>query len=312
VPGEKTLFFDDFTDMAGDDAPPHWRVRGGSMLLKAAGNIRQLTTPGAAERVFLRPNLKNLPANFTMEYDIKFENPTDNRILWYFRAKGAEESTEAMYFRSDSSGEQLHTMIDVKGERVAESYAAVDYTQPMRFRVWVQNGRLRVYLNGNRITDVNQLELPPIELVDMEFEQYGDENKASGIRMCRIAESTPDFSQIISSTGRYVTHGILFAVDSDRIQPESGAVIKMIAAGLQRNPNLKLMIEGHTDSTGAADRNLDLSKRRAEAVKAVLVSQFSVDAARLTTSGLGAGKPIDSNDTPQGRAQNRRVELVKQ
>ena len=63
---------------------------------------------------------------------------------------------------------------------------------------------------------------------------------------------------------------------------------------------------------GNAAHNLELSKRRAEAVKAVLVSQFKVDSERLTTAGLGATKPIESNDTPQGRSQNRRVELVKQ
>jgi OOP family OmpA-OmpF porin len=130
--------------------------------------------------------------------------------------------------------------------------------------------------------------------------------------MVRFAESTPDFSQVISSSGRYVTHGILFDTDSDRLKPESAPVIKSVARGLETNPNLKLQIEGHTDSVGSADHNLDLSKRRAEAVKAVLVSQFNVDAARLTTAGLGATKPIDSNDTPQGRAQNRRVEFVRQ
>jgi OOP family OmpA-OmpF porin len=109
-----------------------------------------------------------------------------------------------------------------------------------------------------------------------------------------------------------VTHGILFDTGSDRLKPESAPVIQAIARGLGTNPNLRLLIEGHTDSVGNAASNLDLSKRRAEAVRAVLVSQFSVDASRLTTAGLGASKPIDSNDTPQGRAQNRRVELVKQ
>jgi outer membrane protein OmpA-like peptidoglycan-associated protein len=112
--------------------------------------------------------------------------------------------------------------------------------------------------------------------------------------------------------GRYVTHGILFDTGSDRLKPESAPVIQAIARGLGTNPNLRLLIEGHTDSVGNAASNLDLSKRRAEAVRAGLVSQFSVDASRLTTAGLGASKPIDSNDTPQGRAQNRRVELVKQ
>ena len=130
--------------------------------------------------------------------------------------------------------------------------------------------------------------------------------------MVRFAESTPDFSQMISSSGRYVSHGILFDTDSDRLKAESAPAMQGIAKGLETNPNLKLQIEGHTDSVGNAAHNLDLSKRRAEAVKAVLSTQFKVDAARLTTAGLGATKPMDSNDTPQGRAQNRRVEFVKQ
>ncbi len=99
----------------------------------------------------------------------------------------------------------------------------------------------------------------------------------------------------------------------DSIRPVNRfGIIQTIARGLETNPNLRLMIEGYTDSVGNAAYNLELSKRRAEAVKTVLVSQFKVDAARLTTAGLGATKPIDSNDTPQGRSQNRRVELVKQ
>ena len=136
--------------------------------------------------------------------------------------------------------------------------------------------------------------------------------QAVGYRSVRFAESTPDFSQVIASSGRYVSHGILFDTGSDRLKPESATVIQSIARGLETNPNLKLQIEGHTDSVGNAAQNLDLSKRRAEAVKAVLVSQFKVDPARLTTAGLGQTKPIDTNDTPQGRAQNRRVEFVKQ
>jgi outer membrane protein OmpA-like peptidoglycan-associated protein len=113
-------------------------------------------------------------------------------------------------------------------------------------------------------------------------------------------------------SGRYVTHGILFDVDSDRIKPESSATIKMIASGLQANSGSNFVIEGHTDSTGDAAHNMDLSQRRAEAVKTVLVSQFGIDGARLSTKGLGSTKPVASNNTPQGRAENRRVEFVRQ
>jgi outer membrane protein OmpA-like peptidoglycan-associated protein len=200
----------------------------------------------------------------------------------------------------------------VAEEEVGTKATPVDWNQPVKLGWWLQNGRLRVYVNGSRVIDVNQVTLPEITSAEVLSEMYGGENSAIGYRMVRFAESTPDFSQVISSSGRYVTHGILFDTDSDRLKPESAAVIRSVARGLETNPNLKLLIEGHTDSTGNADHNLDLSKRRAEAVKAVLVSQFSVDASRLTAAGLGAGKPIDSNDTPAGRAQNRRVEFVRQ
>jgi outer membrane protein OmpA-like peptidoglycan-associated protein len=117
---------------------------------------------------------------------------------------------------------------------------------------------------------------------------------------------------VITSTGRYIVRGILFDTDSDRIQPESAPAIKKIALSLEANPTLKLTIEGHTDSVGDAGHNLDLSKRRAEAVRGVLIGQFNVDAGRLSSAGMGATKPVESNDTPQGRSQNRRVELVRQ
>jgi outer membrane protein OmpA-like peptidoglycan-associated protein len=119
-------------------------------------------------------------------------------------------------------------------------------------------------------------------------------------------------SKTVMVSGRYVTHGILFDTDSDRIKPESAPVIRTIATAIKADPGLKFSIEGHTDSSGQAAHNLDLSKRRAEAVKAVLVSQFGIETARLTTAGLGSTKPIASNDTPQGRADNRRVEFVRQ
>jgi outer membrane protein OmpA-like peptidoglycan-associated protein len=187
----------------------------------------------------------------------------------------------------------------------------VDWNGPAKIALWVQNGRLRVFINGEKQLDFNQVEMPPLDQVEITHDIYGPD-ESIGYRTVRFAESTPDFSQVISSSGRYVTHGILFDTDSDRLKSESAPVIQSIAKGLETNPTLKLLIEGHTDSVGDRNHNMDLSKRRAEAVKTVLVSQFSVDTARLTTAGLGASKPIDSNDTPQGRSQNRRVELVKQ
>jgi outer membrane protein OmpA-like peptidoglycan-associated protein len=174
--------------------------------------------------------------------------------------------------------------------------------------MWVQNGRVRFYINGDRIFDFNQVEVGEIASLDMNF-WTGD--KTMAIRRVRFAESSPDFSQTITSSGKFVTHGILFDTDSDHVKPESAVVIQSIAKGLMQAADLNFEIDGHTDSTGVAAHNLELSKRRAEAVKNILVSQFSIDAGRLTTAGFGSSKPIDSNSTPEGKANNRRVEFVR-
>jgi outer membrane protein OmpA-like peptidoglycan-associated protein len=307
VPGDKTLFYDDFTDMSGDDAPPHFKIRGAAPVLKVGGGIHQLTV---AQRGSMFPNLTSLPKNFTFEAEIKMDNPVREIINLTLLSKMKPVfilSTSAMTKEVD-----LVASLRAPYSELGRKRAPASWAEPAKLALWVQNGRLRVYVNGEKHLDFNQVEMAPVDSIEFAHDFYGPPSQSIGYRMVRFAESTPDFSQVISSTGRYVTHGILFDTDSDRLKAESAAVVQSIAKGLETNPNLKLRIEGHTDSVGNAAHNVDLSKRRAEAVKAVLVAQFNVDAARLTTAGLGSGKPIDSNDTPQGRSQNRRVELVKQ
>ncbi len=306
VPGEKTIFYDDFTDMGPGDAPPHFKVRGAAPELRASGAIRQLTI---TQRGSIFPNITALPKNFTFEAEIKAD--TTNRSIANLML--ASKGKQILLLSTTASPKLVDLICSLRSpyQELGRVRAAADWNQPVRLAMWVQNGRIRVFVNGEKRLDFNQVEMPPIDSVEIAHDFYG-QNQAIGYRMVRFAESTPDFSQTIVSAGRYVAHGILFDTDSDRLKPESAPAIQAIARGLENNPNLKLLIEGHTDSVGNAAHNLDLSKRRAEAVKAVLVSQFKVDAERLTTAGLGATRPIDSNDTPQGRTQNRRVELVKQ
>ncbi len=306
IPGEKTIFYDDFTDMSADDAPPHFKVRGAAVELRASDAMRQLTI---TQRGSIFPNLTALPKNFTYEAEIKAD--ATGRIIANLIL--ISRTKQILHLATTASPNQVDLVCSLRApyQELGRKRAPMNWNEPVRLALWVQNGRLRVFTNGEKQLDFNQVEMPPIDSVEITHDFYGAK-QALGYRMVRFAESTPDFSQVISSTGRYVTHGILFDTDSDRLKPESAPVIQGIARGLETNPALKLLIEGHTDSVGNAAHNLDLSKRRAEAVKTVLVSQFKVDAERLTTAGLGATKPIDSNDTPQGRSQNRRVEFVKQ
>ncbi len=106
-----------------------------------------------------------------------------------------------------------------------------------------------------------------------------------------------------------VVYGIYFDYNSDQIKKESEPVLREIAEAMKNNPDWKLTVDGHTDSIGGDAYNLDLSKRRAAAVKQALVDRFQIGGARLLTDGFGMRRPVDRNDTLEGRARNRRVEL---
>ena len=103
--------------------------------------------------------------------------------------------------------------------------------------------------------------------------------------------------------------GILFDVDKTNLKPAAETSLTQLAASLQNNPQTNILVIGHTDSTGTAAHNMDLSIRRASAVKSFIDGQ-GVGSNRLTTQGKGETEPIASNSTAQGRAQNRRVEIV--
>ena len=113
------------------------------------------------------------------------------------------------------------------------------------------------------------------------------------------------------ANGKFVTYGIYFDSGSDVVKAESAPVLRQLATFLEKNAAVKVEIDGHTDNEGTAAGNLDLSKRRAASVAKVLAEQFKIAADRFKTDGLGDTKPVASNDKPEGRAMNRRVEFSK-
>jgi outer membrane protein OmpA-like peptidoglycan-associated protein len=120
-----------------------------------------------------------------------------------------------------------------------------------------------------------------------------------------------ELADALKTKGSVALHNILFDTGKATIKPESAAALAPVGELLTSDPSLKLEIQGHTDNAGAAAANLKLSQGRAAAVKAYLVQTFAIGDARLTTAGFGDSKPIADNATEEGRARNRRVELVK-
>lgn len=116
----------------------------------------------------------------------------------------------------------------------------------------------------------------------------------------------------INRTGHVSIYGIHFDTGKSEIKPESDAAISEIAKLLKNDSALKLYVVGHTDNVGSFDSNMKLSKDRADAVAKTLSDKHGIAAARLKSHGVASLSPVTSNDTEDGKAKNRRVELVKQ
>ena len=127
----------------------------------------------------------------------------------------------------------------------------------------------------------------------------------------KVEFSAMELAKILDEKGSVALHGILFDTGQATIKEESKGELQSIGDLLKQQPALRLEIQGHTDNVGAPDANRRLSEARAAAVKQHLVTTLVVTADRLPTSGFGDAKPVADNATEQGRAQNRRVELVR-
>jgi outer membrane protein OmpA-like peptidoglycan-associated protein len=128
----------------------------------------------------------------------------------------------------------------------------------------------------------------------------------------KVAKPVNLVEKQLTEQKRAVTYGIYFDFNKDTIKPESEPVLKEIVQAMTDNPDWKLTVEGNTDNIGGDAYNLDLSKRRAAAVKETLVARYHIAPDRLSTNGFGASHPIETNDTLEGRARNRRVELTRE
>jgi outer membrane protein OmpA-like peptidoglycan-associated protein len=135
------------------------------------------------------------------------------------------------------------------------------------------------------------------------------------IRISWVSETANPPNRIeqeLQTQGRAKVYGIYFDFASDSLRAESKTVLDEIADVMRKHPDWKLRVEGHTDNVGGNAYNLDLSNRRAAAVKQALVSQYRIEPGKFTTAGFGASRPVATNDTMEGRALNRRVELVRE
>ncbi|HEX6974932.1 MAG TPA: OmpA family protein [Vicinamibacterales bacterium] len=165
------------------------------------------------------------------------------------------------------------------------------------------------FRDKHRQTLVTVLDDPGLPLV-LDYQVPGEEFE---LRYTKISFPTRgDIEKHLAVDKRVDVYGIYFDFASDHLRPESAPVLREIADALTKHADWTLSVNGHTDSVGGDAANLALSRRRSDAVRKALADQYKIDPARLATAGFGASQPKAPNDTVEGRALNRRVELVRQ
>ena len=126
-----------------------------------------------------------------------------------------------------------------------------------------------------------------------------------------VVVKAEEMAKDINASGHVALYGILFDTDKATLKPDSEPTLAEIAKLIADTPDLKVVIVGHTDNVGAFDYNIDLSKKRAAAVVAALTKRFGVAADRMKSAGVGMVAPVATNASDDGRAKNRRVEVVR-
>jgi flagellar motor protein MotB len=170
---------------------------------------------------------------------------------------------------------------------------------------------IKVYLNSQRVINsvITKGHAPTFQFTCADCSSR-DNGHQLFVKNVRIAEGGADPYKQLTSSGRFIARGITFDVAKATIRPESFGALNEVVALMNNDATLKFEIGGHTDSDGDDASNLQLSQQRADAVKGQLVT-MGIDATRLTTKGYGESKPLVTNDSPENKANNRRVEFVK-
>ncbi len=329
VPGEKIIVFEDFAQDAVGDFPAKWNTNAAGEVMTIEGKQGHWFAIGKTG-VYMPDFIDSLPDDFTLEFDMLVDKPVHswgidvnlsqlpdrNRPADWSYAKnnfslnilpGSPDfnNNGTSHYRKKKNGAE-------ESSNSTKITQFIDISRPVHVAFWRQKERLRVYLNEEKTWDVPKAILPEAKLNSLVFNiATSNDQWRYLITNIRLAVGAPDTRKKILEQNKWVTHGILFDVNSDKIKPESYGTLKEMANVLKEYTDLKVKIIGHTDADGKDDANLDLSKRRAASVKAALAKEFGIDESRMDTDGKGESEPIDKNDTPAGKANNRRVEFIK-
>ena len=327
VRGDEVLYFDDFADDFIGDFPAKWDTNGsGEVVAVGPGSEKWFELKGGS--VYF-PNISGLPEDYTIEMDILTQGLDPNTSSTANLSIGLEENNSYDYYRAGKNAVNLkvpycqYADVDISiwnkigGETIINNRVDVDIrktvVQKHHISIGVNGQRLRLWINETKYVDVPKLVAPGSILGYLRLEAEGlrEGQDRLFVKNLLVAKGGVDLRRQLLSEGSVSTNGILFDSGSANLQPQSMGIIRQISQVLQQEAGMKLLIVGHTDSDGDTAANQKLSEARAGAVKDALVSVYGIEAGRLSVEGKGEADPVSDNNSPEGKAKNRRVVFIK-
>ncbi len=313
VPGDKVLFAEDYTADRVGDFPRRLQFVTGNMEIVTVGDVPWLrATSGSAFAIELA---QVLPERFTLEFPVSWSHGNQwMRVLFQVEGRRRVAPRQVGWYQRphlqiDERNTGIHDFQEDSPTSLAQITGKIR-NGPATIRLMADGRHVKVYVGEKRVSNVPQVDLGRSTKVWFLIAD-AKEDLPMYVGPIRLAGGGADLYDKLAADGRVTTRGILFDVNSNRIRPESTPTLSEIGKMLRDHPALRIAIEGHTDDTGDDAHNQDLSERRAEAVRRFLIQEHGIAGSRLEARGLGETRPVDRNDTPEGRQNNRRVELVK-
>jgi OOP family OmpA-OmpF porin len=301
IPGERVLFYDDFASDNVGDLPSHEDIKDGNVTIVNLKGTKYLRTVTGGQMIIDLPEA--LPQRFTVEF--------------VFHRRGGNGSgthvqfgdTKVMSWRCDQAVGGIEGVGANGNKESQQEVPGVSQDEMETCRLMVDGGYAKAYVNSVRVGQLNGLIFDRTSKIRIDLANANEDGAV--MTSIRVAAGGKKLFDGLSTAGRVSTQGILFDISSDRIRGESTPTLKEIGDMLTQHPELNITIEGHTDNTGTPAGNQSLSEKRAAAVRQYLIDSYKIDGGRLKSAGFGATRPVAGNDTPEGRQNNRRVELVK-
>lgn len=307
VPGDKVIFYDDMKNDEEGEFPSRWNLQQGVYEVVRMGGELWIM---CSDEGYITPKtpLKPLPEKYTVEMEFYMNGPDfdGTYIQIYWVDAGGEDIATVGIYSNDK------TWLEIDRNVVAEKVLPTPLGKGVHtMRIMATSKTIKCYIDEERIANVPAVDYFKPAGFKLYHLPYDDMGNPLLFRGFRFAEGGKSMREQLDESGKIITHGILFDVNSYTIKGESYKTLKDIGELLQEDPALRLSIEGHTDSDGSDESNQTLSQNRAESVRAYLMDNYGIGEDRLEARGRGEAKAIDTNETPEGKANNRRVELVK-